>query len=97
MTIRYVDAIDEETLDYDYLHPLGEDLREKDGHRDLSIGEIALSMSHQKIYRHILDADIDVALIAEDDQGCSRTSVSPSEVTVGERGTDGLTIGRLHL
>ena len=30
-------------------------------------------------------------------QGCSRTSVSPSEVTVGERGPDGLTPGRLHL
>ena len=65
--IVYVDAVDKETLDYDRLHLLGADLRERAGHWDLTVGEIALSMSHQKIYQKMLDENIPVALIAEDD------------------------------
>lgn len=64
--LQHVDAVDKDTVDHK-MHDVGRDLRKTDGHRDLTSGEIALSLSHQKVYQYILDHDIPVALIAEDD------------------------------
>jgi len=65
--INYVNAVDKEKIDFEKLDRLGRKIRRRDGHRDLSSGEIALSMSHRKIYKHILNKNIQLALIAEDD------------------------------
>ena len=60
-------ATDRELIDYESLLCEGKHLRKMDGHRELTAGEIALSMSHCGIYRYIVEHRIPMAIICEDD------------------------------
>ena len=45
----------------------GRELRQLDGHRELTCGEIALSASHKNIYKKIIDDNNMFAMVFEDD------------------------------
>lgn len=60
-------AIDKDTLDYPAVIQAGEAIRSRDGHKRLSAGEAALSLSHRAIYEHVLATEAPCALVFEDD------------------------------
>lgn len=54
-------------IKYQELIKAGDSLRKKDGHRQISDGEAALSLSHQSIYKHLIDKKLACGLVFEDD------------------------------
>lgn len=54
-------------INYQQLLKAGESIRKKDGHAPMTDAEAALALSHQRIYKHIIDKKLACALVFEDD------------------------------
>lgn len=64
---RFISAVDGYTLDYVGRPYYNSKKRRRYFGRDLQPGEIGCLLSHRKIYKKIVDEDIETALILEDD------------------------------
>lgn len=54
-------------IHYQQLLKAGESILKKDGHSAMTDGEAALALSHQRIYKHVIDKKLACALVFEDD------------------------------